>query len=78
MMLNTLPAPILLDIAILFTALAWGLGAFLVDKKGTSSLRSQSVASFAYSVTASRAWAHRHGRWSRPQFLWTSCFCGTF
>jgi hypothetical protein len=32
-MLNTLPAPILLDIAILFTALAWGLGAFLVDRK---------------------------------------------
>jgi hypothetical protein len=32
-MLNTLPAPILLDIAIFFTALAWGLGAYLVDKK---------------------------------------------
>lgn len=32
-MLNTLPAPILLDIAIFFTALSWGLGAYLVDKK---------------------------------------------
>ena len=32
-MLNTLPAVILLDIAIFFTALSWGLGAFLVDKK---------------------------------------------
>ena len=32
-MLNTLPAPILLDIAIFFTALSWGLGLYLVDKK---------------------------------------------
>jgi hypothetical protein len=32
-MLNALPAPILLDIAILFTALSWCLGAYLVDKK---------------------------------------------
>ena len=32
-MLNSLPAPILLDIAIFFTALSWGLGAYLVDKK---------------------------------------------
>jgi hypothetical protein len=32
-MLNSLPAPILLDIAILFTALAWGLGLYLVDKR---------------------------------------------
>jgi hypothetical protein len=32
-MLNSLPTPILLDIAILFTALSWGLGAYLVDKK---------------------------------------------
>jgi hypothetical protein len=32
-MLNTLPTPILLDIAILFTALSWGLGLYLVDKK---------------------------------------------
>src|SRR5664279_1981132 len=32
-MLNTLPTSILLDIAILFTALSWGLGLFLVDKK---------------------------------------------
>jgi hypothetical protein len=32
-MLNTLPAPILLDIAIFFTALAWGAGLYLVDKK---------------------------------------------
>jgi hypothetical protein len=28
-----LPAPILLDVAIFFTALAWGLGMYLVDKK---------------------------------------------
>jgi len=32
-MLNSLPAPILLDIAIFFTALSWGLGMYLVDKK---------------------------------------------
>jgi hypothetical protein len=32
-MLNSLPAPILLDVAILLTALAWGLGFYLVDKK---------------------------------------------
>jgi hypothetical protein len=32
-MLNTLPTPILLDIAIFFTALSWGLGIYLVDKK---------------------------------------------
>jgi hypothetical protein len=32
-MLNTLPAPVLLDIAIFFTALAWGAGFYLVDKK---------------------------------------------
>jgi hypothetical protein len=31
--LNTLPAPILLDIAIIFTALSWGLGLYLVDKR---------------------------------------------
>src|ERR1700738_3285298 len=32
-MLNGLPAPILLDIAIVFTALSWGLGLYLVDKR---------------------------------------------
>ena len=32
-MLSALPAPILLDIAIVFTALSWGLGFSLVDKK---------------------------------------------
>lgn len=32
-MLNSLPAPILLDIAIFFTALSWGLGMYLVDRK---------------------------------------------
>jgi hypothetical protein len=32
-MLNRLPAPILLDIAIVFTALSWGLGVYLVDRK---------------------------------------------
>jgi hypothetical protein len=32
-MINTLPAPVLLDIAIFFTALSWGLGFYLVDKK---------------------------------------------
>src|SRR5450432_1133754 len=32
-MVHSLPAPILLDIAILFTALAWGLGFYLVDKR---------------------------------------------
>jgi hypothetical protein len=32
-MLSTVPTAILLDIAILFTALSWGLGMFLVDRK---------------------------------------------
>lgn len=32
-MINSLPAPILLDIAIFFTALAWGLGLYLVEKR---------------------------------------------
>ena len=31
--MNELPAPILLDIAIIFTALAWGLGLYVVDRK---------------------------------------------
>lgn len=31
--LNALPAPILLDIAIIFTARWWGLGLYLVDKR---------------------------------------------
>jgi hypothetical protein len=32
-MLNYLPAPILLDVAIFFTSLAWGLGFYLVDRR---------------------------------------------
>src|SRR5712671_7889417 len=32
-MLSTLPTVILLDIAIIFTALSWGLGMYLVDRK---------------------------------------------
>ncbi len=32
-MLHGLPQPILLDIAILFTALAWGLGFYLADRR---------------------------------------------
>jgi hypothetical protein len=32
-MLHALPAPILLDVAIIFTALSWGLGLYLVDKR---------------------------------------------
>ena len=32
-MLGTLPAPILLDIAILFAALSWGLGFFIADRR---------------------------------------------
>jgi hypothetical protein len=32
-MLSMLPSPILLDIAIFFTALSWGLGIYLIDKK---------------------------------------------
>ena len=32
-MLGSLPAPILLDIAILFTALSWGLGLYIVDRR---------------------------------------------
>jgi hypothetical protein len=31
--LNSLPAPILLDIAIFFTALSWSLGFYIVDRK---------------------------------------------
>ncbi|MGC2765939.1 MAG: hypothetical protein WB607_10590 [Candidatus Acidiferrum sp.] len=32
-MLGTLPTPILLDIAIFLTALSWGLGFFIADRK---------------------------------------------
>src|SRR5260370_27042695 len=32
-MLNALPTPILLDIAIIFTALSWGIGLYLVDRR---------------------------------------------
>jgi hypothetical protein len=32
-MLQTLPTPILLDIAILFTALCWGLGFYIADRR---------------------------------------------
>ncbi len=32
-MLNSLPPPVLLDVAIFFTALAWGLGFYVVDKR---------------------------------------------
>jgi hypothetical protein len=32
-MLRNLPLPILLDIAIFFTALAWGLGIYLIGKR---------------------------------------------
>ena len=32
-MLNSLPTIILLDVAIFFTALSWGLGFYIVDKK---------------------------------------------
>lgn len=32
-MLSSLPNPILLDIAIFFTALSWSLGFFIVDRK---------------------------------------------
>ena len=32
-MLNSLPGPILLDIAILATALAWGFGFFIADRR---------------------------------------------
>jgi hypothetical protein len=31
--LNQLPAAILLDVAIFFTALAWGLGFYLIDRR---------------------------------------------
>jgi hypothetical protein len=32
-MLSALPAPVLLDIAIFFTALSWGIGFYLVDRR---------------------------------------------
>ncbi|HWZ97879.1 MAG TPA: hypothetical protein VN025_08975 [Candidatus Dormibacteraeota bacterium] len=32
-MLNSLPPPVLLDVAILFTALSWGIGFYIVDKR---------------------------------------------
>src|SRR5258708_37901426 len=32
-MFNNLPAPILLDIAIFFTALSWGLGFYIADRR---------------------------------------------
>jgi len=31
--MNSLPPPILLDIAIFFTALSWGIGFYIVDRK---------------------------------------------
>ena len=31
--MSRLPAPILLDIAIFFTALSWGIGFYIVDRK---------------------------------------------
>jgi hypothetical protein len=60
-MLNTLPTPILLDIAIIFTALSWGLGFYVADKKVYFLRRSPSVVSYVCSGTAWKAWARLHG-----------------
>ena len=75
-MLYALPAPILLDIAILFTALSWGLGLYLVDKKVyvfTSLAIGCFVCLFGYSV---ESLGHPHGRWLPPRFPWIFCFSG--
>jgi hypothetical protein len=61
-MLNTLPNPILLDIAIFFTALSWGLGMYLADKKAhlfASLAIGCFVCLFGYSVESlgAPAWA---------------------
>jgi len=55
-MLNSLPAVILLDFAILLTAFSWGLGFYLVDKRVHLSLPSPLVVLSASSVTVSKAW----------------------
>jgi hypothetical protein len=60
-MLNALPAPVLLDVAILFTALAWCLGFYLVDRRVYCSLRSRLVVSSVFLGIVSRAWVHRCG-----------------
>jgi hypothetical protein len=51
-MLGTLPTPILLDIAIFFTALCWGLGFFIADRKSTCSRHWPSGVLCAFSGTA--------------------------
>jgi hypothetical protein len=75
-MLNALPAPILLDIAIIFTALSWGLGLYLVDKRVYILLRSQLVVLCAFSGTVSRASVHPRGQWLPPQCPWICCYSG--
>jgi hypothetical protein len=75
-MLNALPAPILLDIAIIFTALSWGLGLYLVDKRVyifASLAIGCFVCLFGYSVESVGAppW-----QWSPPRFRWICCYSG--
>ena len=75
--LNSLPTPILLDIAILFTALAWALGFYLVDKR-VYFFASLAIGCFvcACSAPASRACAiangskHHLGRTFKRGCLW--------
>ena len=75
-MLNALPAPILLDIAIIFTALSWGLGLYLVDKRVyifASLAVGCFVCLFGYSVESLGA---PPGQWSPPRFRWICCSSG--
>jgi len=75
--LNALPAPILLDIAMIFTALSWGLGLYLVDKR-VYIFASLAVGCFVCLFgTVSRAWVRPPGQWSPPRFRWICCYSGT-
>jgi len=76
-MLNALPAPILLDIAIIFTALSWGIGFYLVDKRVyifPSLAVGCFVCLFGYSVAS--LGAPLSGQWSPPRFHWICCYSG--
>ena len=76
-MLGTLPTPILLDIAIFFTALCWSLGFFIADRKiylFASLAIGCFVCLFGYSVESLGAppWP-----WSQRRCRWIFCFFGT-
>lgn len=76
-MLDALPVPIRLDIAILLTALAWGIGLYVADRK-VYVFASLAIGAFVcllgYSVESLGAPA---GWSSRRRSRWTSSCCGT-